>query len=356
MSVLVQYPGTKTYRLAVLPLILQLAFTAVTTIDYDISANPSLVSAPAMLVIVMRTSGWTIEDMHLQRDRFGWPAYSPTSDLLSLKRTLWDALDLMVNLRNIGWVPGGKPRADMNCSKTTRTTFLFTAVLRTLIFAIAFDVAVTLLRYLRPDGLPPGSTIFDDSQPLALSYMRAALLTHVSLFAGFAFMSLLYTCIAFFAVLLLRHVPDQWPPLFDAPWRSTSLRELWGRRWHQLFRELFISLGARPSNRLFGRPTGILGAFLVSAALHDVRLREMGEGVDLRVTYGFFVFNGLAVIVEVEWKERMRRDIGGWAGWIWTAVIFTGSWCFLMDGCVKAGLLDTSQVQRVSDTFLRTYF
>jgi len=45
MAVLVQYPQTITYRIVLLPLIFQLAFMAVIAIDYDIAANPSLVSA-----------------------------------------------------------------------------------------------------------------------------------------------------------------------------------------------------------------------------------------------------------------------------------------------------------------------
>jgi len=232
---------------------------------------------------------------------------------------------------------------------------LFIVVLRALFFAITFDVAITFLRYLRPDGLPAGSTIFESCHPLVISYLRTVLLAYAALFAGFAFMSLLYSCAAFLGVLILLQAPEQWPPLFDAPWRSTSLRDLWGRRWHQLFQELFISLGSRPANRIFGRPAGVIGAFLVSGVLHDVRLRVMGEGVDPRVTYGFFVFHGLAVIAEVVWKKKMKRDVGGWAGWVWTFITSTVSWCFLLDGCVHAGLLETSHVQRISDIILHTH-
>ncbi|EIW74081.1 hypothetical protein CONPUDRAFT_133484 [Coniophora puteana RWD-64-598 SS2] len=355
MAVLVQYPGTKTYRIALLPLIFQVAFTAVTAIDCDIAENPSLVSAPAMFVIVMRTSAWTIEHRYLQRGRYGCRTYPSTSGFPSLRYTSWDALDLMVNLRNIGWVPGGKPPTYTSSLTTTRMTFLFMVVLRALFFAITFDVSITFLRYIRSDGLPAGSTIFESSHPLVISYLHTILLAYAALLAGFAFMSLLYSCVAFLGVSVLFQVPEQWPPLFDAPWRSTSLRELWSQRWHQLFQELFISLGSRPTNRVFGRPAGIIGAFLVSGVLHDVRLRGMGEGVDPKVTYGFFVFHGLAVIAEVVWKEKMKKDVGGWAGWVWTVITSTVSWCFLLDGCVHAGLLDTSHVQRISDTILHAY-
>jgi len=102
-------------------------------------------------------------------------------------------------------------------------------------------------------------------------------------------------------------------------------------------------------------PASHIGAFLVSRVLHDVGLRGMGEGVDPKVTYGFFMFHGLAVIAEVVWKEKMKRDVGSWAGWVWTVIVSTGSWCFLLDGCVYAGLLDISHVQKVSDTLLRAY-
>ncbi|KAH9030382.1 hypothetical protein EDB84DRAFT_211442 [Lactarius hengduanensis] len=38
------------------------------------------------------------------------------------------------------------------------------------------------------------------------------------------------------------------------PWLSTSLHEFWSYRWHQLFRHIFVTFGARPGGALLGQP------------------------------------------------------------------------------------------------------
>ncbi|KAI8880658.1 hypothetical protein K501DRAFT_254586 [Backusella circina FSU 941] len=69
----------------------------------------------------------------------------------------------------------------------------------------------------------------------------------------------------------------QQPPLFDKPWLSRNLTELWSKRWQQAFRPGFVRLGYTPGRRLFagkknkslGVLCGVFGAFLCSGLLHD---------------------------------------------------------------------------------------
>ncbi|CAE7087994.1 unnamed protein product [Rhizoctonia solani] len=131
----------------------------------------------------------------------------------------------------------------------------------------------------------------------------------------------------------------EWPPLFDNPLAATSLRDFWSRRWHASFRRNFWVVGARPgayagesigslignlletaipSGRLisagFGagkaprlkdeakvlgsRIGGVMGVFLMSGLLHDFGMWGMGRGMDFRHVTGYFLIQGIGLIVE----------------------------------------------------------
>lgn len=74
---------------------------------------------------------------------------------------------------------------------------------------------------------------------------------------------------------------EAWPRLSYKPVYSDSLSDFWGKRWHALFRRIFIVVGARPLSNLPERMTGIkveknvkmasgaLGAFMTSGILHE---------------------------------------------------------------------------------------
>ena len=119
-------------------------------------------------------------------------------------------------------------------------------------------------------------------------------------------------------IVLFQQHPSQWPPLFDSPWLSTSLSDLWGRRWHQMMREQLVTFGVRPFNYLFGRLGGLLGAFLVSGIVHDIELRAFGRGGNLVVIIGFWVMNGVGVVLERVWTKTTGRRVGGVWGRTWT--------------------------------------
>ncbi|POW10479.1 hypothetical protein PSHT_08747 [Puccinia striiformis] len=67
-------------------------------------------------------------------------------------------------------------------------------------------------------------------------------------------------------------------PMFNNPHKAPSLAHLWGKAWHQNFRQAFIICGGAPATKLakaFGlgvqlqRLAGMAGCFVVSAALHE---------------------------------------------------------------------------------------
>jgi len=57
------------------------------------------------------------------------------------------------------------------------------------------------------------------------------------------------------------------PPLFTSFWKSKSYAEQFNTSWHQLLRSPLMSIGYYPLAR-FGRPFGLMGAFLVSGIAH----------------------------------------------------------------------------------------
>ena len=78
---------------------------------------------------------------------------------------------------------------------------------------------------------------------------------------------------------------EAWPRLSKKPIFSVSLSDFWGKKWHSLFRRIFIVVGARPLSALPGQfgffknqvasknwlkvPLSVLGAFMTNGVLHE---------------------------------------------------------------------------------------
>ena len=71
----------------------------------------------------------------------------------------------------------------------------------------------------------------------------------------------LYTLIG---VLFVGQDPAQWPPIFEAPWRATSLNEFWGRSLHQWNRRMLVLFGGYPFSIFFGCAGLIIITFVAS--------------------------------------------------------------------------------------------
>jgi hypothetical protein len=86
-------------------------------------------------------------------------------------------------------------------------------------------------------------------------------------------------------------------PLMDAPWRSNSVSNFWGRRWNIAFIQmtrisLFMPLAKK------GKPTlALLLSFFISGIFHEVALTlPVGAGYGLPMCY--FVLQALFVLAE----------------------------------------------------------
>ena len=235
----------------------------------------------------------------------------------SVYTACWNTWDLLLNPRGIGWNwPRGLVVAKPTLETDSRIVFVLSSAVGCVVFAVAFDACVQTIRILSPEtfGSLEGGSLFDHTLPPILELLRSVLVSFLA--AAFAYFGLQYAYrfLAIVCIILFHQYPSQWPPLFDAPWLSTSLSELWGRRWHQMMRDMLLNLGAQPFNCLFGRLGGLLGAFLVSGIFHDIELGRSGYSV---VVIGFWVMNGVGVVLERVWKKATGRSVGGIWGWMW---------------------------------------
>ncbi|KAF8553845.1 hypothetical protein OG21DRAFT_1441204 [Imleria badia] len=316
MGVLVQLEGTRAYRLAFFPVLLCFAWRA-TLVDMS-GGDPTKVQANTMLVTQMcsmatRSAVWAFTHVRYRR-------LSPVmarSNPDSVYTACWNTWDLLINPRGIGWNwPRGLVVPKPAFETDSRRAFVLSLTAGFAFHVLAFDACVQTLRVLSPNtfGSLNGGPLFDHAFPLVLELARAVLVAFLAAAAAYFGLQYTYKFLAIVCVLSFHQHPSQWPPLFDAPWLSTSLTELWGRRWHQMMRDMLLTLGVQPFEWALGRSGGLLGAFFVSGVFHDI---ELGRGGYTGTVVGFWVMNGVGVALERVWKKTTGKRVGGVWGWTW---------------------------------------
>ncbi|TFK40027.1 membrane bound O-acyl transferase family-domain-containing protein [Crucibulum laeve] len=349
-AVLVLFTGTFGIRLAILPMTLWSAFRAATRIDLSagynderlIYVNQGLLLA--MSVLAARVIIWTFQ---LQPYRRLESPNSPSekaqdTSTLSPGRILIDALDLSWNLRGHGWnwsnglqiPPEKRPTSSIS-------VFALATASSAIQHILIFDILHYSVQWFSPSsiGSPRGGTIFEESMAPIQRYSRSTLITFLSGLVIYCAIQLAYDLLTLIAMFVFRQQPSQWPPLFDTPWLASSLTEFWAKRWHQLFRDCFISLGGKPLSLLLGRIGGVLGAFLISGILHDFGLWGMGKGTEFQSMGGYFILMGVGIILEHTWRRIAGVRVGGILGWIWTIMWVVGWGNILVDAWSRRGLV-----------------
>ncbi|KAG2050709.1 hypothetical protein BDR06DRAFT_939961 [Suillus hirtellus] len=355
MAVLVQRKRTAMIRFALLPVTLLCSYRAGSSLDLSFGIPDYLflnqILVAAVFTFSMRSTGWAFAKQPYSRIALPKKMFNgdtmPDSQLTNVEDTslftaFWNAWDLSVNLRGIGWDWPTGLRIPKNSYGTESTSkFLLSTLVKLLFNTLAFDAASRAAHYLSPErfGSTEEGTIFDASLPPLSRYARSAIITILAGCAAYFLIESLYHIYTIVFVLLFRQAPSQWPPLFDTPWLSTSLTSFWGRKWHQLLREYFISVGARPLAFLFGRPGGVMGAFLISGALHYLVLKAMERGGHPVVVFGFFIMQAVGLILEDIWKKRTGLRVDGFWGslWTWLWLVFWGT--FMIDAWARVGLI-----------------
>lgn len=136
-------------------------------------------------------------------------------------------------------------------------------------------------------------------------------------------------------VTMFHSDPDLWPPFSDHPWFSTSLHELWGRRWHQLMRRSFFVTGGIPFavlSRLCGFSPDVVtdavafGVCLMSGLLHSWDYYALASGKTPGLpTILFFAAQGVGLALEREWRRRTGKRVNGFVGWMWVLLWTVGA-------------------------------
>jgi len=341
-ALLVVLPDTFPIRLALLPLTLWSAFRAATSIDMSLHLGPDYAYLNyglvlAMIILAMRLIEWTFYREPLRR-RSNDKDSDATQDL---RGAAWDALDLFFNLRGCGW----EWSKGLQVPEETRPihsppAFALATLLSLVKHVLYFDTSHFIVQSFSPTtiGSSTGGTIFDPSKPPALRYLCAIVMAHFGSYGIYCGIQSFYDLATLVGVLVFRHSPAQWPPLFGFHLGATSLGNLWAKRWHQMFRQSFICLGGNPLQFLLGRFGGVLGAFLVSGVLHDWGMWGMGKGTEFSSVGGYFLMNGVGIILEAMWKKATGYKIGGWRGQLWTVSWATCWASILVDAWARRGL------------------
>ncbi|KAG8216341.1 hypothetical protein J3R82DRAFT_6417 [Butyriboletus roseoflavus] len=337
MAVLVVTPQTRVFRMACWPLVVLLALRATFSMDMDMAlghferkyhndlANP-------MLMIVTRSLYWVFPKEPLVRK------IRPKN---STPSTLMDALDLAVTERGYGWDWSRRMYFPPETRPSNRTGFVLYATLSAALHALICGTMRMAVRSFYPAGLGSisGGSIFDETLPFHLRYFRSSIITIICSLATYSLLQMAYDVCTVLGILILGQDPAQWPPGFDAPWRSTSLAEFWGRRWHQWLRHTLLDMGGYPLSFIFGRTGLVIGTFLASGVCHQIGLSTVDTTSGPWVLVGFGMM-APGMFAEDAFKQLTGRKVCGLAGWIWTM-----SWILLwgnviMDGFVRAGLFD----------------
>ena len=238
----------------------------------------------------------------------------------STPSTLMDALDLFSNLRGYGWdwakrvhIPGGT-------RPSNHTRFILHTVLSAAANMFVSNILHVAIGSCCPVelGNTSGGSIFDESLPSYLRFLRSSVITILVAACTYVHLQAYYDLCTIVGVLILGQDQTQWPPVFDAPWRATSLTEFWGRRWHQMLRRILLVLGGYPLSVIFGRAGMVMGAFLASAVCHHILLIVFTGNSELwRMVVGFGMM-APGILIEDLLKYVTGRKVQGLAGWVWT--------------------------------------
>ncbi|KAL5483442.1 hypothetical protein ACEPAI_8673 [Sanghuangporus weigelae] len=156
--------------------------------------------------------------------------------------------------------------------------------------------------------------------------------------------------------------PASWPPMFDRPFHSTSLADFWSRRWHAIFRRVFVRLSTLvltflpiPNGytrlRIAARAITI---FALSASLHILLMYRLELSnpshpsllqtfLDRSILTFFLVQPvGLAVealvvrplVVKMSASEKAQRNV--MRMWAWGFMLWSGR--YWSDVWVKRGM------------------
>jgi alginate O-acetyltransferase complex protein AlgI len=109
------------------------------------------------------------------------------------------------------------------------------------------------------------------------------------------------------------------PPIMNAPLRSRSIAEFWGRRWNAAFNQLAMRFVFRPVAHRLGPAAATIAAFGASGLVHELVISVPARG-GYGLPTAYFLLQGAALLVE--------RRLG--QSWLFTMIVVAGPafWLF----------------------------
>ena len=217
------------------------------------------------------------------------------------------------------------PRIHNSQAELDKPTYLWNRLTASIFHILLFDLFQTIGQTVPGTtmGTPQGGSIYIPSIPLPWRYLVSSLSVWnmgAGIYSGIQAGYELYTLVS---VGLFGTDPVDHPPVFCQPWLGTSVRELWSKRWHAVFKSYFHAIGWTVGYSLLGTFGGVLGVFTLSGILHDVTIWGMGHGTDPLRIVGFFYLQGIAVILEDIWRRTTGHKVRGEWGRLWTWTYLT---------------------------------
>ena len=264
---------------------------------------------------------------------------------LSISSVLLDAFDLLFNLREIGWSSSSKSSPRRSTTPPSESIF---SVFVTLLFNIVvLDATQYVMQRAGPtihNRVSNGTTLFDPNLSFFPRNLWAAFAGICGAVWTYSLVETMYRTHTLIGRVVFRQAASQWPPVSRRPWLSTSINEFWSYRWHQVFRPVFVTFGARPGGALLGRPGAVMGAFAVSALLHHISVWSLGNGSEFSTVGGTFLMMGLGANMELAFYKVTGRRVRGFAGWLWT-FLWTVVWgTIMLDGWARLGNMEVNLI------------
>ncbi|KAH8982091.1 hypothetical protein EDB92DRAFT_1804839 [Lactarius akahatsu] len=353
LGVLAILPNTFFFRLLLQPALLWQAWWCATNVDVSewLAQSLGLQNSDStriwnfpfvmgMFCLGLRSFEWTfVIKEPLRRYELTTDQGAPTGSKkpLSISSVLLDGLDLFFNQRGIGWSWSSQPFPQWTTAPPSLPSLFASFLFR----VTMFDASQYLIQLACPavSSSPNGGSIFDPNLNLLPRIASAAFASICGGFWTYLLLDMVYNMTALIGRVVCRQPASHWPPISHRPWLSTSLHEFWSYRWHQLFRHVFVTFGARPGGALLGRPGALIGAFVVSAVMHFTGVWGLGSGAEFGTAGGFFLLMGLGVAMEVGFKKVTGMRVGGFFGWLWT-MLWVLVWGMLMiDAWARHGML-----------------
>lgn len=275
-------------------------------------------------------------------------AASPAKMPLFFPGTRWPLeLDLLLNVRALGWEHGIKDGAPALPVPTytwpERKQWIWKRMARVPVYFVLLDAFCVLLvekRFNVHAGTGVGGSVWDcrnGSFGWAGPYLICV--AFASIFVSLQCM--VHATMASLSIALFDDLPSRWdPPITRAPWFSTSVAGFWSKRWHQMLRVTFMTVGFWPvramlrpiAGRRIANIAAICGTFLVSGILHEAgRAAMVPDGFTITPITLFFAIQPAAIFGEQLFEHSTGRRVRGFWGWLWTVTWVLGTVPLLME-------------------------